>query len=77
MPRTKKPQHGGKREGAGRKPFTEGVKLRDNQVTMSLSPELIAHIDKERGDTPRSAFLRAFLEKHFLAGTEANPAPPK
>lgn len=66
MPKTKKPQRGGKREGAGRKPLTPGVNLRENQVTISLSPELLGAIDKERGDTPRSTYLRKILEERFL-----------
>lgn len=77
MPRTKKPERGGKREGAGRKPLTEGIRLRDHQITTSLPAELLDRIDKARGDVPRSAFLRDFLEKSFPPSAEPSPVVTK
>ena len=66
----KKPTWGGKREGAGRLPrLSKESTGRENQVSVALSPELLARLDEARGDTPRSAYLRTLLaEKLTPAG---------
>lgn len=62
MPKIKKPQHGGKREGAGRYPrLSTEAAGREHQVSVALTPELIEGLDAIRGDTSRSAYLRALV----------------
>lgn len=51
-----KPGRGGQREGAGRKPKGEGVRV---QKSVSLTPTVWDYIDRVRGDKSESDIIEA------------------
>lgn len=59
--KTKQPQHGGQREGAGR-PKTENE---TQQVAVRFSLPLLAKIDQARGELTRSDWIRDAVEKQL------------
>lgn len=59
--KTKKPRHGGPREGAGRPKTAEETQ----QVAVRFSLPLLAKIDKARGELTRSDWIRAAIEKQL------------
>lgn len=63
----KKSTWGGKREGAGRLPrLSKEATGRENQVSVALSPELLTLLDAARGETSRSAYIRALLTEKLV-----------
>lgn len=63
----KKSSHGGRREGAGRKP--EGRK----KVTIKYLVDLIDRVDAVRGDEPRSRWIEDAIEKKLDALDSSDP----